>query len=87
MDHSGSSSDSFLDTEGIRDEVSRDQACAGEAVGTAMREKQKTKRTMARQLRTSLENVSVRLDTITRAARVLAKRIIIQIADQRGRRA
>jgi antitoxin HicB len=98
FDHSGSSFDSFLQTEGIRDEV---EAIAIKRVlawqlERAMKEKQKTKQAMARQLRTSRsqldrlldpENISVTLETITRAARVLGKRIILRIADQRSKRA
>jgi antitoxin HicB len=92
MDHSGSSFDSFLDQEGIREEV---EAVAIKRVlawelEQAMQKQQKTKQAMARQLHTSRSqldrlldprNVSVTLDTITRAARALGKRIIIRVAD------
>lgn len=92
VDHSGSSFDSFLEQEGIREEV---EAVAIKRVlawqlERAMRKQQKTKQAMARQLRTSRSqldrlldprNVSVTLDTITRAARALGKRIIIRVAD------
>jgi len=92
MDHSGSSFDSFLEQEGIREEV---EAVAIKRVlawqlEQAMRKQQKTKQAMARQLHTSRSqldrlldprNVSVTLDTITRAARVLGKRVIIRVAD------
>jgi hypothetical protein len=56
----------------------------------AMQKQQKTKRAMAKQLHTSRSqldrlldprNVSVTLDTMARAARVLGKRIIIRVAD------
>ena len=81
-DHSGSTFDSFLDKEGIREEV---EAVAIKRVlawqlKQAMREKQKTKQAMAKQLQTSRsqldrlldpQNVSVTLDTIARAARAL----------------
>ena len=55
-----------------------------------MQEQQKTKQAMARQLRTSRSqldrlldprNVSVTLDTITRAAKALGERLIIRVAD------
>jgi len=74
MDHSGSTFDSFLEEEGIRGEV---EAVAIKRVlawqlEQAMHEQQKTKRAMAKQLRTSRSqldrlldprNVSVTLDT------------------------
>ena len=55
----------------------------------AIHEQQKTKRAMARQLRASRSqldprNVSVTLDTITRAARALGKRIFIRVADAKA---
>lgn len=92
FDHSGSSFGSFLDAEGNREEV---ESIAVKRVlawqlERAMRRRQKTKRAMARELRTSRSqldrlldprNVSVSLDTITRAARVLGKRVVIRIAD------
>jgi len=94
-DHSGSSFDSFLEQEGIREEV---EAVAIKRVlawqlEQAMRKQQKTKQAMARQLHTSRSqldrlldpsNVSVSLDTITRAARVLGKRVIIRVADAKA---
>ena len=97
-DHSGSTFDSFLEEEGIREEV---EAIAIKRVlawqlQQAMRKQQKTKQAMARQLRTSRsqldrlldpQNVSVTLDTITRAARALGKRVIIRVADVRKKRA
>ena len=99
LDHSGSTFDSFLEQEGIREEV---EAVAIKRVlawqlERAMHEQQKTKQAMARQLRTSRSqldrlldprNVSVTLDTITRAARALGKRLIIRVADAKaGKRA
>lgn len=95
VDHSGSSFDSFLEEEGIREEV---EAVAIKRVlawqlEQAMRKQQKTKQAMARQLHTSRSqldrlldpsNVSVTLDTITRAARVLGKRVIICVADAKA---
>jgi len=95
MDHSGSTFDSFLEEEGIREEV---EAVAIKRVlawqlEQAMQEQQKTKQAMAKQLHTSRSqldrlldpsNVSVTLDTITRAARALGKRVIIRVADKKA---
>ncbi|HET7842089.1 MAG TPA: hypothetical protein VFM21_10810 [Terriglobia bacterium] len=95
-DHSGSTFDTFLEREGIREEV---EAVAIKRVlawqlEMAMRKQHKTKRTMARQLRTSRSqldrlldprNVSVTLGTITRAASALGKRLIIRVADRKAR--
>jgi antitoxin HicB len=91
-DYSGCSFDEFLDEQGIRDEV--------EAVATkrvlawqleqAMKQQEKTKQAMARELHTSRsqlnrlldpQNTAVSLETITRAARVLGKKVIVRIAD------
>jgi len=97
MGHSGSTFDSFLEQEGIREEV---EAVAIKRVlawqlSQAMREQQKTKQAMAKQLQTSRsqldrlldpQNVSVTLDTITRAARALGKRLIIRVADAKVKR-
>jgi predicted XRE-type DNA-binding protein len=97
-DHSGSSFDEFLEGEGIRSEV---EAVAIKRVlawqiEQAMKEQQKTKQAMAKELRTSRsqldrlldpKNVSVTLDTITRVARALGKRVIIRVADVKRRRA
>ncbi|MGH9716212.1 MAG: hypothetical protein ACRD4R_05710 [Candidatus Acidiferrales bacterium] len=96
-DHSGSTFDSFLEQEGIREEV---EAVAIKRLlawqlEKAMRQQQKTKQAMAKQLHTSRSqldrlldprNVSVTLDTITRAARALGKRVIIRVADAKDRR-
>jgi hypothetical protein len=95
MDHSGSTFDSLLEEEGIREEV---EAVAIKRVlawqlEQAMQEQQKTKQAMAKQLHTSRSqldrlldprNVSVTLDTITRAARALGKRVIIRVADAKA---
>jgi hypothetical protein len=92
FDHSGSTFDSFLEEEGIRDQV---EAIAVKRVlawqfERAMQRQHKTKLTMARELHTSRSqldrlldptNVSVSLDTITRAARALGKRVTIRISD------
>lgn len=97
-DHSGSTFDSFLEEEGIREEV---EAVAIKRVlawqlEQAMQEQQKTKQAMAKQLHTSRsqldrlldpQNISVTLDTITRAARALGKRVIIRVADVKAKRA
>jgi antitoxin HicB len=96
--HSGSTFDSFLEQEGIREEV---EAVAIKRVlawelEQAMQKQQKTKQAMAKQLHTSRsqldrlldpQNVSVTLDTITRAARALGKRVIIRVADVKAKRA
>src|SRR6267143_6271016 len=90
--HSGSTFDSFLEAEGIREEV---EAVAIKRVlawqlEQAMREQQKTKRAMAKQLHTSRSqldrlldprNVSVTLDTVARAAKALGKRLVIRVTD------
>src|SRR5260370_31351296 len=90
--HSGSTFDSFLEEEGIRGEV---EAVAIKRVlawqpSQVMKEQQKTKQAMARQLRTSRsqldrlldpQNVSVTLDTMSRAAKALGKRLIVRVAD------
>jgi hypothetical protein len=97
MDHSGSTFDHFLEEEGIWEKV---EAVAIKRVlarqlERAMQEQRKTKQAMARQLRTSRSqldrlldprNVSVTLDTVTRAARVLGKRVILRVADVKARR-
>jgi len=98
IDHSGSTFDSFLEKEGIREEVEAvaiKRVLAWQLV-QAMRKQQKTKQAMAKQLRTSRSqldrlldpgNVSVTLDTITRAARALGKRVIIRVANAKAKRA
>jgi len=97
-EHSGSSFDSFLEEEGIREEV---EAVAIKRVlawqlEQAMKEQQKTKQTMAKQLHTSRsqldrlldpQNVSVTIATITRAARALGKRVVIRVTDAKRKRA
>jgi hypothetical protein len=94
FNHSGSSFDSFLEEHGIREEV---EAVAVKRVlawqlEQAMKDQQKTKRVMARELRTSRSqldrlldprNTAVSLETITRAARVLGKRVILRITEPR----
>ena len=92
-DHSGSTFDSFLEQEGIRDEVEAVAIKRVLAWQQAMEEQQKTKQAMAKQLHTSRsqldrlldpQNVFVTLDTITRAARALGKRVIIRVADKKA---
>lgn len=96
FDHSGSTFDSFLDTEGIREEV---EAVAIKRVlawqlEQAMQKQRKSKQAMARQLRTSRsqldrlldpQNASVKLDTIARAARALGKRLIIRLVNVKAK--
>lgn len=93
-DYSGSSFDSFLDEHGIREEV---EAVATKRVlawqlEQEMTKQQKTKQTMARELHTSRSqldrlldprNTAVSLETITRAAKALGKKVIVRIADAR----
>ena len=95
MDHSGSTFESFLEEEGIREEV---EAVAIKRVLAwqllqEMRQQKKTKLAMARELHTSRSqldrlldptNVSVSLDTMTRAAQALGKSLIIRIHDRRS---
>ena len=95
--HSGSTFDSFLDQEGIREEV---EAVAIKRVlawqlEQAMKDQQKTKRFVAKQLRTSRsqldrlldpENVTVTIGTIARIARALGKRVVIHVAERNSRR-
>jgi antitoxin HicB len=95
--HSGSTFDSFLEEEGIREEV---EAVAIKRVlawqlQEAMRKQQKTKQAVARHLHTSRSqldrlldprNVSVTLDTMARVARALGKRLIIRVADAKVKR-
>ena len=96
--HTGSTFDSFLAQEGIQQEV---EAVAIKRVlawqlERAMQDPRKTKQAMAKQLRTSRsqldrlldpQNVSVTLDTITRAAKALGKRLIIRVTDLKAKRA
>lgn len=93
--HTGSTFDSFLEDEGIREEV---EAVAVKRViswqlAEAMKKKKKTKQALARELNTSRsqldrlldpQNITVSLDTITRTAKALGKRLIIRIADSRA---
>jgi transcriptional regulator with XRE-family HTH domain len=97
FDRSGSSFDSFLEEEGIREEV---EAVAVKRVlawelSQEMKRQRKTKQEMALELRTSRSqldrlldprNVSVSLETMTRAAGALGKSLVFRIADRKGRR-
>ena len=96
MDHSGSTFDSFLEEEGIREQT---EAVAIKRVlawqlERAMQKQKKTKQAMARQIQTSRSqldrlldprNASVTLDTIARAARAVGKRLIIRMTDAKAK--
>mgnify|MGYP001242789948 CR=1 FL=1 len=93
FDHSGSSFGSFLEEEGIREEV---EAVAIKRVlawqlQQEMQLQNKTKLAMARELHTSRSqldrlldpnNLSVSLETMARAAKVLGKSLMISIRDR-----
>jgi antitoxin HicB len=95
FDHSGSTFDSFLEEEGIREEV---EAVAIKRLlawqlSQEMRQQNKTKQAMARELHTSRaqldrlldpHNVSVSLATMTRAAQALGKSLVIRIGDRKA---
>jgi antitoxin HicB len=95
FDHSGSTFDSFLEEEGIRDEV---EATAVKRVVAwqlqqAMLQQGKSKLAMAKDLRTSRTqidrlldpaNTAVSIYTIARAAHALGKTIEITIKDPKG---
>jgi hypothetical protein len=90
--HTGSSLDDFLEEEGYRDEV--ESAAIKRVLAwqfeQEMTRQQKTKRAMAVELKTSRsqldrlldpQNTAVSLDTLTRAAHVLGKRLVLEIRD------
>jgi len=95
FDHSGSNFDEFLEREGLREEV---EAVAIKRVlawqfSQEMRGQKKTKQAMARELHTSRSqldrlldpsNVSVSLETMTRAAHALGKTLVIRIRDRKS---
>ncbi len=95
VEHSGSTFDSLLEEEGIREEV---EAVAVKGVlawqlTEAMRKKKMTKQALARELRTSRsqldrlldpQNIAVSLDAIARAAKALGKKVVIRIADAKA---
>jgi antitoxin HicB len=92
FDHTGSSFDSFLEDEGILEEV---EAVAIKRViawqlAEAMRTSGMSKKTMAERMGTSRsqldrlldpENSAVHLQTITKAARALGKRLRFEMVD------
>ena len=92
FDHSGSTFDSFLEEEGIREEV---EAVAIKRViawqfEKAMKERRKTKQAMAREIKTSRSQLDrlldprhtgVSLETMTRAAHALGKRLTFTMVD------
>ena len=90
--HSGSNFDDFLEEEGYRDEV--ESAAIKRVLAwqfeQEMTRQQKTKRAMAAELNTSRsqldrlldpENTAVSLETLTRAAHVLGKSLVLEIRD------
>ena len=92
FDHSGSTFDSFLQEEGILEET---EAIAVKRVIAwqlkhAMKQKRISKYAMARQLRTSRSqvdrlldpaNIGVTIGTLSRAARAVGKRIVLNVVD------
>jgi EAL domain-containing protein (putative c-di-GMP-specific phosphodiesterase class I) len=90
--HTGSSFRDFLEEEGMRNEV---EGAAIKRVlawqfERAMEKQQKTKQGMAKELKTSRSqldrlldpaNTAVSLETLTRAANVLGKRLVFEIRD------
>jgi antitoxin HicB len=95
--HSGSSFDDYLEEEGYRDEV--ESAAIKRVLAwqfeQEMIRQQKTKRAMAAELKTSRsqldrlldpQNTAVSLDTLTRAAHVLGKRLVLEIRDVQPQR-
>ena len=90
--HSGSTFDSFLEEQEIREGV---EAVAVKRVlawqlAQAMKKQQKTKQAMARELRTSRsqldrlldpQNTAVTLETVTRAAHALGKRLVVRVVE------
>src|ERR1700691_2621720 len=95
--HSGSSFDDFLEEEGYRNDVESvaiKRVLAWQFEQEMIRQ-QKTKRAMATELKTSRsqldrlldpQNTSVSLDTLTRAAHVLGKRLVLEIRDAQPQR-
>jgi antitoxin HicB len=95
--HSGSSFDDFLEEEGYRNEVESvaiKRVLAWQFEQEMIRQ-QKTKRAMAAELKTSRsqldrlldpQNTAVSLDTLTRAAHVLGKRLVLEIRDAQPQR-
>jgi antitoxin HicB len=92
--HSGSSFDDFLIEEGLHEEV--ESAAVKRVLAwqfeQEMERQQKTKRAMAKELKTSRsqldrlldpQNTTVSIETLSRAARVLGKRLVLEIRDQK----
>ncbi|ADV84975.1 XRE family transcriptional regulator [Terriglobus saanensis] len=91
--HTGSSFDDFLEEEGMRNEV---EGAAIKRVlawqfKQEMEKQKKTKQSMARELKTSRSqldrlldpaNTAVSLETLTRAANILGKRLIFEVRDK-----
>jgi antitoxin HicB len=90
--HTGSTFDDFLEEEGLRNEV--ESAAIKRVLAwqfeQEMEKQQKTKQGMARELKTSRSqldrlldpaNTAVSLETLTRAASVLGKRLVFEIRD------
>ena len=94
--HTGSSLNNFLEEEGYRDEVESvaiKRVLAWQFEQEMIRQ-QKTKKAMAAELKTSRsqldrlldpQNTAVSLDTLTRAAHVLGKRLVLEIRDMPSR--
>src|ERR1700693_4635678 len=95
--HSGSSFDDFLEEEGYRNEVESIavQRVVAWQFEQEMGRQQKTKRARAAELKTSRsqldrlldpQNTAVSLETLTRAAHVLGKRLVVEIRDRQVQR-
>lgn len=95
--HTGSTLNDFLEEEGYRDEV--ESAAIKRVLAwqleREMTRQRKTKKTMAAELKTSRsqldrlldpQNTAVSLETLTRAAHVLGKRLVLEIRDVPHRR-
>jgi antitoxin HicB len=92
-DQSGSTFDSFLEKEGIREES---EAIAVKRIlvwqlEQAMKQQKKTKQAMARALHTSRsqldrlldpQNTAVTINTAARVARLLKKRLVLRLAER-----
>jgi antitoxin HicB len=95
--YSGSSFDDFLEEEGYRNDVESvaiKRVLAWQFEQEMIRQ-QKTKRAMAAELKTSRsqldrlldpQNTAVSLDSLTRAAHVLGKRLVLEIRDAQPQR-
>jgi antitoxin HicB len=92
FDHTGSSFDSFLEEEGILDETEAVEVKRVLAwqLKQAMEKRRVTKKALAEELKTSRSQVDrfldprrvgVTLDSITKAAKVLGKRVRVEIVD------